>query len=182
MVGNGSDKEGAYMDDNFLILMNRDALSLELLKTADSSLPRIMRHIGTCIPFAGVINGETIAVCLVEDKGSICDIVNLAVRYDKQHMGYGKEILAYVLDYLKSHGTQYVDTGCGNSDIRLLAFLQRAGFRFHEIWPDYYIDDSKIPSVENSIIRRDMVRFRNDLNEKTMETTGYDASGRTFSI
>jgi ribosomal protein S18 acetylase RimI-like enzyme len=167
------------VNENFLIVMNRDLLDMDLLRTADDSLPRVIRHMGTSLPFVGMLGSQVIASCLVEAMDGYHDIVNFAVAQQEQNKGYGRELLAYVLSYLRSNGGRFVDIGCGNADIRLYTMFQRAGFRVIGVWPDYLIDDSKTANVENSIVNRDMVRFRADLQEKKLSTTGYDASGRT---
>lgn len=167
------------MLNDFFIVIDKDKLDIDLLRSADISLPRVLRYMSTCTPFVGLVGGQTVANCLVEKRDDCFNVVILAVKDEFQHKGYGRELLAYVMDYIRSQGERYVEIGCGNANLRLLAMLQKAGFRFHSIWPDYLLEDNKTAAVENSIINRDMIRFRADLNEKKMATTGYDASGRT---
>lgn len=167
------------MTGSFTVVMDRDKLDMELLRTADESLPRVVRHMNSSIPFVGLLDGVPIASCLVEPMEGYHDIVNFAVASEHQNQGYGRALLKHVTDYLRQNGGRYVDIGCGNANLRLYAMYQRAGFRVTAVWFDFYLEDNKVARVENAIINRDMIRFRADLLEQTPETTGYDASGRT---
>lgn len=167
------------MESNFKIVMDRALLDLDLLRSVDESLPRVMRHMNTAMPFVGVIDGRTVASCLVEQHKGYYDIVNLAVVSSERNKEYEREMLTYATEYLKANGARYVDIGCGNADLRLFALIQRIGFRIIGVWQDYLLNDYKIASVENSIINRDMIRFRMDLHEQSPQTIGYNASGST---
>lgn len=140
-----------------------------------ASLPQIIRNLNSSTPFVCKEDGVIVAECLVQEKGEIHDIVN----YASDNMEHGREILLYVMDHYRVLGAGYLEIGCGNAQLELYAMFQRCGFRVAEVWPNHYLDDSKTATVENGIINRDMVRFRADLNEKQLATTGYDASGRT---
>ena len=161
------------------IVMDRDKLDMDLIRTADDSIPRVMRYINTCIPFVGLDNDKAEAICLVEAKPELHDIVIHAISHEGEGNGYEKEMLLYVLEYLRQNGVRWVEIGCGNACMESMELYQKVGFRFIGVWPDYYMGDSKIAVVKKSIINRDMVRMRADLNEKKLATTGYDASGRT---
>jgi GNAT superfamily N-acetyltransferase len=166
------------MRDDFFIVMDKDLLDMALLRTAGESLPRVIRYMSTCTPFVGLVQGKPVANALVEMKPDCCDIVILAVAEDYQGKGYGRELLAYVMDYVRSQGVRYAEIGCGNADVRLQTMFQKAGFRFHAILQDYLLEDNKVAAVLGGILNRDRIRFRADLLEKKMATTGYDASGR----
>jgi RimJ/RimL family protein N-acetyltransferase len=167
------------MTNDFLIVMDKERIDLDLLRLADDSLPRVMRQLETCTPFAGITGGSVVVACLVEAKDQVHDIVSWAVREGEQGKGFGRAMLEYVLDYLRSSGARWVETGCGNASVRTQTILQKAGFRFLGVWPDYYLSDTKTAHVENSIVERDMVRFRIDLQEQRLSTVGFDGSGRT---
>lgn len=167
------------MTNQFIIVNDRSKIDMDLMRTADDSLPRVMQYMNSAIPFAGLVDGQTVAVCMMEERDGLYNIVNFAVKEDHQGKGYSREILLYALDYVRTQGGRYVEIGCGNANLRLIAMYQKLGFRFIGVWPDYYLSDSKVPEVENSIVNRDMVRFRMDLQEKRLSTIGYDASGRT---
>jgi ribosomal protein S18 acetylase RimI-like enzyme len=166
------------MRDDFFIVMDKDQLDMALLRTADESLPRVIRYMNTCTPFVGLVQGKPVANALVEKKPDCWDIVILAVAEEYQGKGYGRELLAYVMDYVRSQGVRYVEIGCGNADIRLQAMFQKAGFRFYAILHDYLLEDNKAAVVVSGILNRDRIRFRADLHEKKLTTIGYDASGR----
>ncbi|MCL2056744.1 MAG: GNAT family N-acetyltransferase [Oscillospiraceae bacterium] len=167
------------MHSDYFIVIDKDKVDMSLLRTADSSLPRIMRYMNTAVPFVGLKGAVPICACLVEHKEGYSDIVNFAVLSEYQGQGYGRAMLDYVKDYILSQGVRYLDIGCGNADIRLIVMLQKAGFRMIGVWPNYYTDDGAAADVINSIINRDMIRLRVDLMEKRLATIGYDASGRT---
>ncbi|MCL2578571.1 MAG: GNAT family N-acetyltransferase [Oscillospiraceae bacterium] len=157
--------------------MNKDKVSIDLLMSADPSLPKAMRTLNASMPFVGLVGGEVVGVCLVEQRDGIYDIAYLVVGGMHQGKGYGKALLRYVLENIHAQGGQYVEIGCGNAEIQLITLYQKLGFRFLTVWLDYYLTDNRVATVVNSIFNRDMIRFRIDLKEKGSSTVGGNLSG-----
>jgi len=153
------------MINGFEIVIDRERVVLEHVLLAEPSLPQAVKYINTCIPLAGIYEGQSVGACLMQQKDSVYDIVSLAVAPSYQGKGFSKEMLLYALDYARVQGGKYVEIGCGNSDVMLYSLFQKAGFRVVGVWPDHYSEDSKSMVVENGIIKRDMIRFRADLRD-----------------
>jgi len=160
------------MADNFTILMEREKMDTNLLLASDPSLPHVMLMLNSCHPFAGVVDGKTVAVCLLEQKEHYYDIVNLGLDIMHDNKGYCAQIVQSVMDFVRSRGGRYIEAGCGNAQLNFYAMYQKLGFRVTGVWPDYYMYDGRTLTIENNICNRDMVRLRLDLNEKTLNTTG----------
>ncbi len=160
------------MIDRFSIVLDKDRIDMDLLLMADPFLPQVARYLNTCYAFAGIVGQKTVAACLVEKQESYYNIVNLAVYPAYQGKGLGREMLLYLLDFVRAQGGRYIETGCGNASLHLYRMFQKAGFRVVGVWPDYFLSDNRTATVENGIVNRDMVRFRIDLEEKKLTTIG----------
>jgi len=165
------------MADELTIVMDRERIDLKLLLTADPSMPNAVRALNTSTAFAGVVRGKTVAACLVEYANTIYNISYLVVDVSNQGKKFERQLLEHAISYIKGQYGQYIEGGCGNADIQMIALYQELGFRLLGVWPDYYLSDNRTASIENRIYNRDMVRFRLDLFEKTMLTTGGAVSG-----
>lgn len=165
------------MAEKLTVVMDREKVDLEKLRGSDF-LPKIVRNLNEGEPFVFLQGEEIVAQCVAKRDANYPTLFDV-VNYNADSVEIFHEALVHVLDYYKENGGGYVDIGCGNAQVERYALFQRLGFRVIGVLQDYYIDDNKAATVENSIINRDMVRFRADLNEKTLATTGYDASGRT---
>lgn len=152
--------------EEFTIVMDKEKCRMDLLTMSDPSLPQVMRQLNLCTAFAGLLGDKNIAVCLLEQRGDFYEVVNFAVDTFYQGRGFGKEILYYVLDYVKAMGGTAVEIGAGNAKIQLFGMLQKLGFRVVAVWPDHYYEDYRQASVENSIFNRDMIRYRMDLTTR----------------
>ena len=161
----------------FTIEIDKDKVDIDLLLTADPSLPKAVRTLNTSTPFVGVADGQVVGACLVERKEQIYDIIYHVVDVAFQGKGYGRLLLQHVLEDIKAKGGRYIEVGCGNANIPLLSLYQKLGFRILGVWPDYYLMDNRMATIENSIFNRDMVRFRLDLHEIRSSTTGGNLSG-----
>lgn len=153
---------------------DREQVDLSLFRN-NAPLTEIIRNINMSTPIVCKKEDAVVAQCLVQQKGELYDIVN----YVATDLEYGKETLLYVMDYFRALGARYIEIGCGNAHIDYFTMFQHCGFRVIEVIPNYYVDENKSVTVENLIINRDLLRFRVDLNEKMLSTTGFDASGRT---
>lgn len=158
----------------FEVVMDRDRVEVSFLRDA-ASLPEIIRNLGTSTPFVCLRDGVLVAECLARAEGDAMKVVNYACTDGEDC----RDMLLYVMEHSRGLGLRFVDIGCGNANVELYGVLQRIGFRVVGVVPDHFLEDSKVPTVENSIVNRDLIHFRVDLNEKQLATTGYDASGRT---
>lgn len=164
------------MKNDFAVSMDREHVNIDFLRSTDF-LPNIIRNLNACIPFVCKVDNEIVAECLVLKDVKYQGLYDIS-NYAHSGIPYLQEAISHIIRYFKQNGGRYLDVGCGNAYIEEYALFQRLGFRVIGVLPDHYMQDSKSAAVENSIINRDMVRLRIDLNERTPATTGYDASGR----
>ncbi|MDT4036874.1 GNAT family N-acetyltransferase, partial [Staphylococcus hominis] len=61
------------------------------------------------------------------------ELLDIAVRENKQGLGIGKKMLSHLFNYVKKNGYTEIIVGTGNSSIGQIAFYQKAGFRMFEI-------------------------------------------------
>lgn len=147
-------------------LIGRDYVDPRLVMRADPSLARVMGHLSLCTCFAGMQDGENVAACLLdESSGDVCDIVNFAVSDACRDQGLDTEILRYVMDYARDKGFRYMEIGTGNAYLDIHKKFLKMGFRVIGVMPDYYQSDGKSMIVENSIVNRDMIRYRIDFQD-----------------
>ena len=149
--------------EGFKIVTDKDKIDVDLLLTADPSLPQVMRNLNQSYSFAGLLGDRTVAVCLLDKKDDVYDIVNLAIKQDFQNKGLAKEMVRFALDYVRAHGGRYVEAGAGNSNIPMYVLLQKLGFRVVGVWKNHFISDTPQPHTANFIVDRDMIRFQLDL-------------------
>lgn len=155
---------------------DKDLIDMGLFRDAQYNLPDIVLSINLSDPFVAARDGQIVAQCLAKANDESIKITHFA--YTDLDGAY--ELLRFVAGcYKETSELNFLDIGCGNAKIDLLAVMQRAGYRIVGVDPDYYLDDTKTVEVENSIVNRDLLRLRYNLREKTLSTIGYDASGRT---
>ncbi len=87
------------------------------------------------------------------------EIEYVAVASLVRGQGYGKAIMAALLDEARLRNIHTVLVGTGNSSPYHIAFYQKCGFRIDHIRKDYF-DYIQPPLIENGIPLRDMLVFR----------------------
>ncbi|MGI6404253.1 MAG: hypothetical protein ACOX0K_08640 [Oscillospiraceae bacterium] len=142
------------------VSMERDKVEVSFLRET-APLPQILRNLAISTPFVCTRDGVLVAECLLHIQETTAEVVNYAYTQEED----GRQMLLYVMDYCRVQGIKSVAIGCGNADLDTFALLQRMGFRVVEVWPDHLLDESKVANVKHSIVNRDMIRFRADLDE-----------------
>lgn len=156
------------------VFTDRDKAEVSFLRET-APLPDILRNLNLCTPFVGMRDGMMVAECLVRMGSDRAEVLNHAAIAPEDF----REIMEYIVGYSRQQGLRYVEVGCGNADLDSFGLLQRLGFRVAEVRMDQVAEDTKAVNVINSIINRDLIVYRADLEEKQMATTGSDFSGRT---
>ena len=89
----------------------------------------------------------------------------VAVAAERQRQGWGKRMLAAVLDALGARGGRRVIVGTSNAGIGAIAFYQKAGFRLWRIERDYFTPQRGYDpdEREHGLPHRDMVWFDREL-------------------
>lgn len=163
------------MSDSPTFLIDREKIDIGLFQQANYKLHDIALFLSSSVPFVEIADGETVAQCLLEDKGSYMDITHSAYKTE----GALIDLLLHIVEYYKAQGKASVEIGCGNADVGTFALLQRIGFRVIGVRTDFFLSDLKTVNVENGIANIDMIRLSTNLKAKGLSTIGHDASGRT---
>ncbi|MDQ2905379.1 MAG: GNAT family N-acetyltransferase [Chloroflexota bacterium] len=87
------------------------------------------------------------------------EIVYIAVAATVRARGYGKAIIAALLDEARQRTTRAVLVGTANSSLETLAFYQKCGFRMDHVRHNYF-DYIQPPISEHGIPMRDMLVLR----------------------
>jgi ribosomal protein S18 acetylase RimI-like enzyme len=148
------------------IVIGRDYADIQLLMSADPSLPRVMGLLNHCTCFCGMLENKNVVACLLNEVPGydVCEITMLAESELHAGNDYKSELIAYVADYAKGKGYNFLDVCVGNADISSFSALQRMGFRVLAVERDYYQSGGMGFQVVGGIVNRDMLRYRADFN------------------
>ena len=141
------------------VLVNKKEY-LDLLLLADEQEDMIDRYLEKGRMFKLSQNGVKCTAVVVELNKDECELKNIATDPHEQGKGYGRAMVAYLLDrFLKQYKTMYVGTG----DVpRLLRFYEKCGFRISHRVKDFFVDNYAHPMIEDGIQLCDMVYLRAD--------------------
>ena len=108
--------------------------------------------------------GVTFVLPYAAEEGAV-ELRAVAIDPTRHNQGLGREMLAKVLDDLRSRGTRRVIVGTSNAGIGQIAFYQKAGFRLLRIERDYFTPEKGYDpdERENGLPHRDMVWFDQEL-------------------
>ncbi len=87
------------------------------------------------------------------------EIVYIAVAATERARGYGKAIIAALLNEARQRAVRSVLVGTANSGLDTIAFYQKCGFRMDHVRRDYF-DYIQPPISERGILMRDMLVLR----------------------
>lgn len=134
---------------------------LDLLLLADEQESMIDRYLERGDLFVLEDNGVK-AVCVVTDEGNgVCELKNIAVVPDSQRKGYGRKLIACLINrYSGNYSRMIVGTGEVPGTV---GFYQKCGFEYSHRVRNFFIDHYDHPIVEEGILLRDMVYFKQDI-------------------
>lgn len=133
---------------------------LSLLLLADEQEDMIDRYLDRGTMFVlddDGIKGE----CVVSDEDGILEIKNLAVEPAFQGRGYGKALIAYVVQQYREKYS-VLQVGTGESPLTI-PFYERCGFRISHRVKDFFIDNYNHPIIEEGIQLVDIVYLRKQI-------------------
>jgi len=90
------------------------------------------------------------------------EIEYIAVVSGLRGRGYGKAIIAALLEEARQRGVSSLLVGTANSSLDTIAFYQKCGFRMDSVRRDFF-SYVQPPITENGIPMRDMLVLRYDL-------------------
>ncbi|HJA97513.1 MAG TPA: GNAT family N-acetyltransferase [Candidatus Alistipes faecavium] len=141
--------------------------SHELLLLADESEASVADYVGRSRCFAAFEEGRIIGqYLLLHTRPFTAEVVNIAVRPDRQRRGIGTELLRHAIDTARAEGFRLLEIGTGDSGTGQIALYERCGFIRCGIDRDYFRKHYPAPIFENGAECRHMVRLRMELFEE----------------
>ena len=103
------------------------------------------------------------AFLLITLPDSICELAcfGLDEKYSASNVSHS--LLMSAIEKAKKLGTKSLQIGIGNSNIAMLGFFQKHGFRITSLDRDYFLKGQYSKIVENGIIRRDRLVLSTEL-------------------
>ncbi len=83
--------------------------------------------------------------------------MNIAVKPEKQGIGFGQKMIGVAIKIASAAGVTKMQVGTGNSSIDQLAFYQKCGFRLASVYPNYFVENYDQEIWENGILCRDKI-------------------------
>lgn len=133
---------------------------LDILLLANPSKELLLKHLesGECFVYKN--NFEVLGCYILKEiNKNRVELLDIAVRENKQGLDIGKKMLSHLFNYVKESGYTEIIVGTGNSSIGQIAFYQKAGFRMFEIDFNFFERNYSENIYENGILCRDMIRF-----------------------
>jgi GNAT superfamily N-acetyltransferase len=138
---------------------------LLLAEPSESALRWSLTNLSDTV-YAVRVGDEVVGAVTMRWQGEPCEMVELAVAEGRQRMGYGKQIVDWIIDEGRRRGKQLMVVGTANSSIDNILFYQRCGFRMDHVRKDYFWYYRE-PIIENGLRVRDMLVFRFELGDET---------------
>ncbi|MFF2090494.1 GNAT family N-acetyltransferase [Paenibacillus sp. NPDC058174] len=136
----------------------------ELLLLADPSKHIVDDYLQRGSSYIAELGGETVGIyVLLKTRPETVEIVNVAVKEERQGMGIGKRLILHAIQSCRAAGVKTVEIGTGNSSLQQLALYQKCGFRIVSVDLDFFVRHYEEKIVENGIWCRDMIRLSLDL-------------------
>ena len=102
------------------------------------------------------------AACVVTDEGNgILELKNIAVAPDFQRKGYGKALVAFLIQTYRGQ-YQVLQVGTGDSP-STIPFYESCGFRRHHLVKNFFVDHYDHPIYECGVQLVDMVYLQREL-------------------
>ena len=132
---------------------------LELLLLGDEQEDMIDRYLERGEMYALCDNNSVCAVCVVTDEGEgVLELKNIAVAPEKQRKGYGKALIAFLL---QEYCAQYAVLQVGTGDSPLtIPFYETCGCTRSHVIRNFFPDNYDHPIFEGGVQLVDMVYLR----------------------
>jgi N-acetylglutamate synthase-like GNAT family acetyltransferase len=115
------------------------------------------------------VDGELAGAATMRWRRDPCEMLELAIKRERQGEGLGKRFVAWLVAEARRRGKPELIVGTSTTSASNLIFYQKCGFRADHVRRDYfwYYDE---PVYENGLVVRDMLVFRLDLAPATTDT------------
>lgn len=108
--------------------------------------------------FEALLGGELVGVyMLVERERGKMELVNIAVKPERQNQTIGQRMLQDAIRRAETTGASELIVCTGNSSVMQLRFYQQAGFRFESVERDYFPNHGYEPIEEDGLALRDRI-------------------------
>ena len=137
---------------------------IPILQDADEDVERIRTLLtdGMHTSYAVFEGEELIGATTLRWTEDESEIEYIAVVSGLRGRGYGKAIIAALLEEARQRGVSSLLVGTANSSLDTIAFYQKCGFRMDSVRRDFF-SYVQPPITENGIPMRDMLVLRYDL-------------------
>lgn len=134
---------------------------MDLLLIADEQESMIAEYLCRGDMFA-LYDDSVKAVCVVtQERAGVYELKNIVTVPEWQRRGYGRKLIAFVVDHYKgSGGTLYVGTGDCPS---ILRFYEECGFSRSHVVKNFFTDHYDHPMYEEGRQLVDMVYLKRSL-------------------
>ena len=128
---------------------------LDLLLLADEQEDMIDRYLDDGEMFV-LLDPDPVGECVVCDLGDgVFEIKNIATDPNAHGKGYGRRLIAFVLNHYKGKGVEML-VGTGDSPLTL-PFYKKCGFMEHHRVKNFFTDNYDHPIIEAGVQLVDMV-------------------------
>ena len=135
---------------------------LLVLANPNEAMVREQYNVGET--YEAVIGDELVgAYMLVAHKDSLIELVNIAVKSERQNQTIGQRLLQDAIRRAEQSGATQMSVCTGNSSIVQLRFYQQAGFRFESIERDYFSNHGYPLIEEDGLMLRDRICLTRDV-------------------
>lgn len=107
-------------------------------------------------------DGQLVGAATMQWRNDPCEIMELAIAPERHGQGFGKHLIAWLIEEARRRGKRQMLVGTANSSIDNIAFYQKCGFRMDQICKDHFSYYGE-PHYEDGIQVRDMLVFRYEL-------------------
>lgn len=147
-----------------LIPSNDIELITQRLREADEDVNRIRGLVsdGAHHPYLASLGDTIIGAVLMRWEPDESEIIYIAIDTAQRGQGYGKAVMAALIQEAQQRGVRSVLVGTSNASLNQIAFYQKCGFRLDSVRRDYF-DYLSSPAYENGIPIRDMLVLRYEI-------------------
>jgi GNAT superfamily N-acetyltransferase len=114
------------------------------------------------------VDGELAGAATMRWRRDPCEMLELAIRRERQGAGLGRRFVAWLVAEARRRGKPELIVGTSTTSAANIIFYQKCGFRADHVRHDYfrYYDE---PVYENNLVVRDMLVFRLDIGAAEAE-------------
>jgi ribosomal protein S18 acetylase RimI-like enzyme len=142
-------------------LQKTDPLPFSLLLLADETKEAIEKYIYDCEVFLVNQNGKSIATfALYPINQTEIEVKNIAVIRELQRKGIGSNLIKEIERIAKEGNYISLIVGTGDVSTAQIRFYEKNGFIKYAVKKNFFIDNYKLPIIENGEQMKDMVMLR----------------------